>query len=335
MNHTYYQLLIQRKLKIIFLLLAVLFFNFPLVSAKSLVIQYPDTTKKVSESGNKSDLAIANLLQQKKEYKINHDFNRPFVAHGNGVDSEVVLFQSVLTRYQKGHKSQTLRPGQAFIGSKFSINNGTSYRLGCYNTGLVILFTEAFLHGRRVLPRNRVILEVKDPTKLTSDLQGAKYVQWLEENGYCYELIMPVAVGRAAVYTQMQQDLKRMFPQYRASIEKRSIECLALTRTSSKDKLKTKGGQPGGNWDHFGFMMQNYYGLSYIDIKANLSNIEALNEALAAYDLKFVREFHPIDVLVIADSGLGKIDFDIDPAEYTDMPRNFDWEPLKKGGILR
>lgn len=72
-------------------------------------------------------------------------------------------------------------------------------------------YSEAFINGRRVLPRKRVVLEVKEPTKVTSDLKGSLYVEWLEENGFCYELIRPIAVGRAAVYTQMQHDLTRCF----------------------------------------------------------------------------------------------------------------------------
>lgn len=315
-----------------------------------------DTSKK----GNPpAELAIANMLQQKKEYKIEHDFKKPFVAHGNGVESESVLFQSVLTGYQKGHKGQMIRPSQAFIDGKLSINKGTSYRLGCYNTGLMLLYSEAFINGRRVLPRNKVLLEVKDSNKLISDLKGSKYVEWLEENGYCYELIMPAGIGRAAVYTQMQHDLASMFPQYTASIQKRKIESYALVRISKKDKLKTKGGKPGGAWDHFGFSMQNYYGLDYflqqleyymqkelplidktgyegkidIDLKANLSSIEELNKALAVYDLQFVRGLHTIDVLVISDSGREPIEFRSNPADYSDRLRNFDWQPLKKGGI--
>jgi hypothetical protein len=323
--------------------------------------EYQDTLKSKIQNGNNPKLAIANMLQQKKEYRINHDFKKAIVAHGNGVESEAVLFQSLLTRYQKGYKSQTMRPGQAFVDDKLSVNNGNLYRLGCYNVNLRTLYREAFLNDKLIFSHNRILLEVNDVDKLAADYKGKKYVQWLEKNGYCYELIMPVAVGKAAVYKQMQNDLAKMFPQYKASIEKRKIECYALVRTSKQDKLKTKGGQPGGSWDYFGFAMQNYYGLSYflqqlefylqnelpiidntgyngkidIDIKANLSNIEELNNALAAYDLKFVREFHEINVLVISDSGLEPVEFSLNPVDYADMPRNFDWLPLKKGEISR
>ena len=323
--------------------------------------EYQDTLKSKTQNSNNPYLAITNILQQKKEYKVNHDFNKPFVAHGNGVESESVIFQSLLTKYQKGHKGKTMRPGQAFVNGKFSVNNGNVYRIGCFNTSLLSLYIEAFLYGKRTFPKNRVLLEVKDPNKLKVDYKGEEYVKWLEKNGYCYELIMPVAVGRAAVYAQMQNDLTRKFPQYRASIQKRKIECYALIRTSKNDKLKTKGGKPGGKWDQFGFIMKNYYGMTYfllqleyylqkelpiidktgyegkidIDIKANLSNIDDLNKALIKYDLKFVREFHPMDVLVISDSEYKAIEFYLNPADYVDMPRNFDWDPLKKGELLR
>lgn len=318
-----------------------------------------DTVQAKTQNGKDSNVAIANMLQQKKEYKINHDFKKPFAAHGNGVESESVLFQSVLTGYQKGHKSQMIRPIQPFIDGKFSINGGTSYRLGCYNTSLMTLYTEAFLNGKKTFPYNRVILEVNDPMKLTANLVGDAALEWQKKNAYCYELIMPAAVGRSAVYRQMQYDLARMFPQYTASIQQRKIDSYALVRTSKKDKLKTKEGKPGGAWDHFGFSLQNYSGLDYflqqleyylqkelplinktgyegkidIELKANLSSIEELNKALAAYDLQFVRGFHVMDVLVISDSGREPIEFYSNPADYSGRPRNFDWQPLKKGGL--
>ena len=315
-----------------------------------------DTINSKNQNGSASYLSIANLLQQKKDYKVDHDYNKPLVALGNGIESESVIFQSVLSRYQKGFKSGNILPSQAF--SKYGVNNGNVYLLGCYNTTLMNIFTAAYLNGKRNFTKNRVILEVNDPSKLTTNAKGQESLKWLEKNGYCYELVMPVAVGKEAVYKQMQNDLKRMFPQYKANIETRNIECYALIRTSNEDKIKTKGGKPSGDWNHFGFSMQNFYGLSYflvqleyflqkeiplidktnyeekidIDIKAKLTSIEEINKALMAYDLQFVREIHPMDVLVISDSGEDTLNFNLNAEDFKGMPRNFDWEPLKKGG---
>lgn len=323
--------------------------------------QQRDTLKQVSNGSKNQDLAIANMLQQKKEFKLNHDYNKPFAAHGNGVENEAVLYQSLLTGYQKGFKSHTIREGAAFVDSKYSINNGKAYRLGCYNSSLINIYQMAFLNDKLKFPHNRIVFEVSDRSKFMSRATGKEAIQWIEENGYCYELIMPVALGRSSMYEQMRRDLLRMFPQYKVSIEKRDMECYALIRTSNQDKLKTRGGEAGGKWDQFGFRMQNYYGLSYfllqleyylqrelpiidktgyegtidIDIKANLSSIEELNKALAAYDLKFSREKLSMDVLVIADSGIEPVDYEPNPADYANEPRGFDWLPLKKGESKR
>ena len=118
--------------------------------------EYQDTLKPKIQQGNNPELAIANMLQQKKEYGINHDFNKAIVAHGNGVESEALLFQSLLTRYQKGYKSQTMRPGQAFVDGKLSVNNGNVYRLGCYNANLRTLYGEAFLNDQQIFSNNRI-----------------------------------------------------------------------------------------------------------------------------------------------------------------------------------
>ena len=89
-------------------------FSFPLARAAAIIVSllfsYLTATPafgqepvglRVKDTSKKGDpppeLANANMVQQKKEYKIEHDFKKPFVAHGNGVDSESVLFQSVLT----------------------------------------------------------------------------------------------------------------------------------------------------------------------------------------------------------------------------------------------
>ncbi len=86
----------------------------------------------------------------------------------------------------------------------------------------------------------RTILEVKEIEKYKY-LSGTGYDKWRGKHGYYYQSILPEALKKEK-YKIMQEDLRRYF-NLNVSIEKRRVRCLALIRTSGKDKLKTKGGK--------------------------------------------------------------------------------------------
>lgn len=86
----------------------------------------------------------------------------------------------------------------------------------------------------------RTILEVDDIEKYRY-LPGKNYEDWQGKYGYYYQSILPESLKKDK-YRIMQEDLKRFFG-LDVKIEKRNVRCLALIRTSGKDKLKTKGGK--------------------------------------------------------------------------------------------
>ncbi|WP_051293274.1 TlpA family protein disulfide reductase [Olivibacter sitiensis] len=83
------------------------------------------------------------------------------------------------------------------------------------------------------------IIEVKEPTLLNlihkPDGTFEKY------NLYNYELIVPEDKVDS-LYYYMLEDLNR-YSDYIGTIEKRMVDCLVLIRTSTKDKIKSKGGK--------------------------------------------------------------------------------------------
>jgi len=87
----------------------------------------------------------------------------------------------------------------------------------------------------------RTILEVQDTLKYKY-IAGMNYDAWRGRYGYYYHAILPEWLKKDR-YKIMQQDLRKYF-NLRVKIETRKVPCLVLIRTSSKDKLKTKGGQP-------------------------------------------------------------------------------------------
>ncbi|KYP15218.1 redoxin domain-containing protein [Flavihumibacter sp. CACIAM 22H1] len=93
----------------------------------------------------------------------------------------------------------------------------------------------------------RTILEITDKEKYRkyTKYNWKSYDSWRGRNGYYYESILPDHL-KADRYKIMQEDLRRYFG-LQVSIEKRPVKCLAVVRTSTLDKLKTKGGKPSKN----------------------------------------------------------------------------------------
>src|SRR5690606_20569952 len=137
------------------------------------------------------------------------------------------------------------------------------------------------------------------------------------------EIKVPASLN-AYLYEFMRSDLKRLLPQYDARIETRVATCLALVRTSKKDKIKARADKSEyvtsavgyiirkGNLARFVsdlnlFYMQQspypildetgYSGEVDMELVANLSDVESLNKGLERYDLKISEVDREIDML--------------------------------------
>lgn len=88
----------------------------------------------------------------------------------------------------------------------------------------------------------RTILEVKNPDSYKYPGPGVSMDEWRSKYGYYYYSILPEKL-QAKKYKIMQEELRKYFS-LNVSIEKREVKCLKLVRTSKRDLLKSKGGQP-------------------------------------------------------------------------------------------
>jgi len=127
------------------------------------------------------------------------------------------------------------------------------------------------------------------------------------------------------LYDLIKKDLDTLFPQYQAKIEETQQECWAL-KSNNPALIKSKGGEQSATNDFESFEIQNCpinvlidrldwihkqkvffiddTGIKgNVDLKftANLTDIDAINEALAIYGLSFIKEKRPISVLAISD----------------------------------
>jgi len=92
----------------------------------------------------------------------------------------------------------------------------------------------------RVFSLKRLLLEIGDSSDLFFNPQKSDKGEWEKRNLYSYDIV--VAEGeRDSLYNYILRDLNKYSP-YIGKIEKRKVKCLALVRTGSDDKIKTKGG---------------------------------------------------------------------------------------------
>lgn len=258
------------------------------------------------------------VLTEKKDSMMPHDPNVPLLFQPLDIQSDQVLFQSLLTNYAAGVKSRfdLIRDAE-----------GRVTRVTMANAWIQLMFALAWSDETRYFSRNRIVLEVKEPGLVTSNnKQGSEFKEWLRDHAWSYELIVPPHLS-GKVFEIMRGDMVRLFPQYTASVEKRPIPCLVLVRTSDNDKLKSNQVAFVNNADAYSLSINNsniqllasqlnhylqhlnkpvvdgtgYTGKVDINLDAKLSSVEDLRRALKAYDLDLIEKEHEIEVLVIRD----------------------------------
>ncbi len=168
----------------------------------------------------------------------------------------------------------------------------------------------------------RMMIEVKEPLSLkaTSAAEGKMIANEL----YHYEMIVPER-DADSLYLYMLKDLNR-YTDFTAKIEKMDMKCLALVRTSSKDKIATKGGKRVSSFFGNPSVLQNvplghmvnmlngknpitdlavidetgYTGMVDIALPS-ITNLPELKKELKKYDLDLVEEVRGLNMLVIRD----------------------------------
>lgn len=178
----------------------------------------------------------------------------------------------------------------------------------------------------------RMILHVRDPSKLQFRGAADDQFEWERENFYTYDLIVPVAKA-AHLYEYMLDDLNK-YSGYAGRIEKMKRPCLILRRTSKVDKLATKGGKieyelmkgqhkyvRNAPFSHLVYWLDNLDEFSFpvfdetgytgnidltLALDAKAIGLQELNAALKPYDLQLVPEDRLIDMLVIEEKAAVK-----------------------------
>ena len=258
-------------------------------------------------------------LPEKRDSVTAYDRGHPLLFDGNGGSSKAAVYHSLLTGYLAG-----VSPGM-----DLSPIDSTGARFTLRNLSFLWLCRLAYSDNNRWFTNARIRLRSRDSLKMNTRLAGMAFKQWLQDgNGWCYELIVPPAL-REAGFRIIQEDLRRLFPQYRIGVEHTTTRCLALVRTSARDKLRTAGGPPQVAIEPFNCRLQNstlsqlmkrlevqylqnsvlpvvdrtgYTGRVDLLLHARLYNVAEMNRELAKYDLAFKTMDTAVDLLVVRDA---------------------------------
>lgn len=276
-------------------------------------------------TGENIRLALAGslpVLPVKRDLRAAYDKTLPLLVNGNGGSASALAYHSVLSGYMPG-----LPAGMDVT----EVNSVHGQRFTLRNAPFLWLARLAYADSGRWFPDARIRLLSRDSSRLNTNLAGMAYHNWLAAgNGWCYELLVPPRLSGSAGYALVRQDMARLFPHYRVRVEKHTVRSLVLVRTSGMDKLQSKSA--GGYSVNIGpyaahirgghlrdllmrlerqFMQDSklpladgtgYDGLVDLDLEVSLADIGALNAALKAYDLTFVKREFPADLLMITDN---------------------------------
>lgn len=154
--------------------------------------------------------------------------------------------------------------------------------------------------------------------------------QWIPQNAITMEMIVPKIYNVREKYEKIYEELNAYIGSvYNVQflLEKRSVKCLVLKRTSTVDKLASKSvGESTWKDDRFSFkcnktsfrlftsrlisyhlqgfdlpVLDNtgYVGQVDIELNCKLSDVSSLNKELKKYDLEFFTEERVVEVIVV------------------------------------
>ena len=153
----------------------------------------------------------------KKELDIPYDRELGLMFQEIGIEQKEVKFQSLLTNYKNGLSSR--RDVTQYTNAK---NLWRPQKISFLNMRIVDFFQLAWSDTGHVFSQKMIVVESKDSMKIKGPENASSevYSDWLRDNGYCYELIVPDK-DSMDVFEMMRQDMKRYYPAYAGSIEKR------------------------------------------------------------------------------------------------------------------
>ena len=271
----------------------ILLTNLVLLCAIAKAQVQPDTTPLANKQ-----LMSAEYASEKPAF----DLTEQFKYNQNGM-----LRYYVLSGYKEGTKSTDL---------KMILDTVThTQRLLMVNLSIEEMLV------RNKMGKNLVVMEVKDPFKYRYTTAYGSQIEWMRQNAHSFELMLPDNLKNS---TELADTLLHSLFGVKTREEKRVVKALILKRTSAKDKIKSKGGEPlidnqNGRYANVSLSElvaainkeglypvideTNYIGLVNIDLRiTDWSDLPAISKALKRYHLELIEEDRNLDVYIISDA---------------------------------
>lgn len=270
----------------------------------------------ITESHQVTEKNILSAVKKEKVHLIqkrdqmDFDPQKPLFVQGNGGDGSDIKYRSFLSAGINGLGTYQLKTTAGpFIS-----------RWGLTNTDIRTLYIYAFQFDKYGLSRNRILLEVDNPSSLV--FKGDTEDQ--QNKLYCYE-IMTNEISQDSLWRLVQKDLNRYFG-YTAGVHKRPVNCLIVTKVPNA-KSHRQMGVPQMNISEDGKEKQFAFNkplsaiiellntvLKYpvidrtgldenVDIifPNDLSNIAALKKAFNKYGFELREQRQEMDMFVISE----------------------------------
>lgn len=265
------------------------------------------TEQNVSDFINRKEIVV-----REKEKWLNVDYRKSIFEVAKEIDSNSMVFRSVLTRHLKGVRSSMTFPRKGIHPN----------RMVAYNMGIRNLYQFAYGDSAGPVPLARTVIESEHPEKMARP-KNEDFELWAVDNTYCYEIIVPEA-KRDSIWKMIRNDLQQLFG-YNAYLEYRTQKCLVLKAdksfryladTTIAPKLSTSAGGItviNHPFSRFVESMEHYLhdkiffdetGLSGkvdITVQAEMTDVTAVNSALKKYGLLLEYEDRQVQMLVIKD----------------------------------
>ena len=157
----------------------------------------------------------------------------------------------------------------------------------------------------------RMVIEVKKPEQLMpiEKADGSND----GTNLYNYEFIIPEQKSDS-LYNYMLEDLNR-YSGYTVTLEKRPVKCFVLVRTSTKDKLATKGGEKRSTFPRIPSILRNVPLKNMVNMLNGEINIKELFIDETGYTGNVDLEVSGVKDIATLKKELQKYDLDLIPEE--------------------
>ncbi|WP_286770076.1 TlpA disulfide reductase family protein [Sphingobacterium sp. 40-24] len=250
--------------------------------------------------------AVLNDRKTNMVAKIDIDRNRPLFLSEHFSDNLQLNSYSIFAKgYYPG-----LPSGNNFKKTK----DGKVYGRQMTNATMMSIYNpilyELFSKNGEQFNSKRIITEVAEPALLHLIKKDGKSDK---SNFYNYELIIPEEKADS-LYYYMLADLNR-YSEYTGTIEKRMVDCLVLVRTSEKDKIKSKGGEPKIDFSASPIILTNQKLIAVMNMLSDRANIKLPIVDETGYTDNVDIEFSGINDLASLKKQLNSYDLDLVPAK--------------------